>query len=59
MPVEQSVALLNSLKGQGKDFNIVTYPDAGHGLLDSPPTDPQAPTAFVGWVLKQVHTKDA
>ena len=57
VPVDQSVALLNTLKGQGKDFTIITYPDAGHGLLDSPPTDPQAPTTFVEWVLKQVHTE--
>ncbi len=55
VPVDQSVALLTTLKGQGKDFTIVTFPDAGHGLLDSPPTDPQAPSTFVAWVLKRVH----
>jgi len=59
VPVDQSVALLNTLKGHGKDFTIITFPDAGHGLLDSPPTDPQAPTTFVDWVLKQVHAEDA
>lgn len=59
VPVDQSVALLNTLKAQGKNFTIITYPDAGHGLLDSPPTDPQAPATFVEWVLKQVHTEDA
>jgi len=53
VPVDQSVALLTTLKGLGKDFTIVTFPDAGHGLLDSPPTDPQAPTTFVDWVRKQ------
>lgn len=50
VPVDQSVALLNTLKAQGKDFTVVTFPDAGHGLLDSPPTDPQAPTITVEWV---------
>jgi uncharacterized protein len=55
VPVDQSVALLNTLKGQGKDFTIVTFPGAGHGLLDSPPTDPRAPSTFVAWVLKRVH----
>jgi hypothetical protein len=55
VPVDQSVALLNQLKGQGKDFTIVTFPGAGHGLLDSPPTDPQAPSTFVAWVRKRVH----
>jgi dienelactone hydrolase len=55
VPVDQSLALLNQLKGQGKNFTIVTFPGAGHGLLDSPPTDPQAPSTFSAWVLKQVH----
>jgi len=43
VPIDQSVALLNTFKGQGRDFTVVTFPDAGHGLLDSSPTDPQAP----------------
>ena len=53
--VDQSVALLDGLKAQGKDFTVVTFPGAGHGLLDSPPADPKAPTTFVQWVLKRVH----
>jgi pimeloyl-ACP methyl ester carboxylesterase len=59
VPVDQSVALLTTLKGQGKDFTIVAFPDADHGLLDSPPTDPQAPTTFVEWVVKRVHGERA
>ena len=47
VPVDQSVALLDRLKAHGKDFTIVTFPNASHGLLDSPPTDPQAPSTFV------------
>jgi uncharacterized protein len=54
VPVDQSVDLLNTLKAQGKDFTVVTFPGAGHGLLDTPPTDPQAPTMFVNWVLRRV-----
>jgi dienelactone hydrolase len=56
VPVDQSVALLNTLKTQGKAFTVVTFPNAGHGLLDSPPTDPQAPTIFVQWVQERVRT---
>jgi dienelactone hydrolase len=55
VPVDQSVALLNSLKAQGKDFTVVTFPGAGHGLLDSTPSAPQAPTTLVQWVLERVH----
>jgi uncharacterized protein len=57
VPVDQSVALLDGLKAQGKDFTVVTFPDAGHGLLDSPPTDPQAPTTFVDWVQQRVRAE--
>jgi dipeptidyl aminopeptidase/acylaminoacyl peptidase len=59
VPVDQSIALLNALKAQGKPFTVVTFPDAGHGLLDSPPTDPHAPTTFVEWVRKQVRSGDS
>ena len=55
VPVDQTVALLNALKGEGKDFTIQVFPGAGHGLLDTPPTDPKAPTALVDWVLEHVH----
>ncbi len=55
VPVDQTVALLNTLKGEGKDFTIQVFPGAGHGLLDTPPTDPKAPTALVDWVLEHVH----
>ena len=53
VPVDQSVALLDRLKAQGKDFTVVTFP-AGWPV-DSPPADPKAPTTFVQWVLKRVH----
>jgi pimeloyl-ACP methyl ester carboxylesterase len=57
VPVAQSLAVLNSIKAQGRNFTIVTFPGAGHGLLDSPPTDPRAPTTFVEWVLKWVQAE--
>lgn len=57
VPGDQSVALLDELKAQGKEFTVVTFPDAGHGLLDFPPTDPQAPTTFVDWVRQRVRAE--
>ena len=55
VPVDQSVALLNALKGSGKDFTIQLFPNAGHGLLNTPPTDPNAPPAVVEWIESHVH----
>ena len=57
VPVDQSVALLDRLTAQGKDVTVVTFPDAGHGLLDSPPTDPKAPTTFVDWVRQRARAE--
>jgi uncharacterized protein len=59
VPIDQSVALLNKLKGEGKDFKIVEFPRAGHGLLDTHPTDPDAPSTFVDWILARVHLASA
>jgi hypothetical protein len=39
----------------GKDFTVVVYPKAGHGLLDVPPTDPRALPTLVRWVRNRVH----
>jgi dipeptidyl aminopeptidase/acylaminoacyl peptidase len=55
IPVPESIALLNQLKNEGREIEIVTFTNAGHGLLDTPPTDPNAPPALVNWVLKRVH----
>jgi uncharacterized protein len=55
IPVPESIALLNQLKNEGRAIEIVTFADAGHGLLDTPPTDPNAPPTLVNWVLKRVH----
>ena len=41
IPAEKSAATLERLrKSQGKDFTVVLFPHAGHGLLDTPPTGP-------------------
>jgi uncharacterized protein len=55
IPVPESVALLERLKSEGKPVEIATFTDAGHGLLDTPPTSPDAPATLINWVLKRVH----
>ena len=55
IPVPESVARLEQLKKEGKDITIVTFSDAGHGLLDTPPTASDAPPTLVNWVVKQLH----
>jgi pimeloyl-ACP methyl ester carboxylesterase len=49
-PVPESVAVLKTLQSQGHDITIQTYPGAGHGLVDIPPTTPDAIPAMIGWV---------
>jgi dipeptidyl aminopeptidase/acylaminoacyl peptidase len=56
VPPVQSVAELRSIKRErGKDWTIVVYPGAGHGLFDSPPTDPRAAPRAEAWVRTHVH----
>ena len=55
VPVNESIALLDRLKSEGKDITTVTFPGAGHGLLDTPPSAPNAPQTLVDWILKRVH----
>ena len=56
VPPDQSVAILRRLKAaEGKEFTIVVYLKAGHGLLDVPPTDPRALPAMVAWVRHHVQ----
>ena len=51
-PTAESVRALEKLKAQGHAFTIVTYPHAGHGLLDDPPTHPDATPALIDWVTR-------
>jgi len=56
IPAEKSAAILDELrKTQAKDFTVRVFPNAGHGLLDVPPTDPKALPAIVAWILTRVH----
>jgi len=55
-PAEKSAATLERLhKTEGKDFTIVLFPRAGHGLLDVPPTDPRAMPTLLAWIQKHVR----
>jgi len=55
IPVPESIALLSQLKNEGRAIEITTFIDAGHGLLDTPPSHPDAPRTLVDWVVKRVH----
>ena len=52
-PVPESVAVLDRLRASGQHHRRV-FPDAGHGLLDVPPTAPAAPTTLITWIEQQV-----
>jgi len=54
-PVDSDLLVLDRLKKDGKDITTVIFPGAGHGLLDVPPTDPNALPTLIEWLLKQVH----
>jgi dipeptidyl aminopeptidase/acylaminoacyl peptidase len=53
-PVEESVAILDQLKSSGHDFTVRVFPGAGHGLLDVPPTAPEAPITLINWIAQRV-----
>ena len=55
-PAEKSAATLERLRQtQGKDFTVVLFPTAGHGLLDVPPADPRAMPTLLAWIQKHVR----
>ena len=53
-PVEESVAVLDRLKSEGRDISVQVFPGAGHGLLDVPPTAPEASTTMISWIRQRV-----
>jgi pimeloyl-ACP methyl ester carboxylesterase len=52
IPTDRSVQILSRLKRAGKDFTIIVFPGAGHGLVDDVPTAPDAPATLVNWIEK-------
>jgi alpha-beta hydrolase superfamily lysophospholipase len=56
VPPVQSVEALRAIKRERhKDWTIVVFPGAGHGLFDSPPTDPAAAPTAEHWVREHVR----
>ena len=56
VPTLHSVEQLPSIKQhRGKDWTIVVFPGAGHGLFDDPPTDPRAAPTAEAWVRDHVQ----
>ena len=52
IPTDRSVQILSRMKRAGKDFTIVVFPNAGHGLVDDVPSAPTAPATLVNWITK-------
>jgi pimeloyl-ACP methyl ester carboxylesterase len=58
-PSSLDVAILTRLRADGLDTTFRVFPDAGHGLLDVPATDPAALPTLVTWVRATVRTTPA
>jgi uncharacterized protein len=56
IPTDRSAAILKQMKAQGKDFTVIVFPGADHGLVDTVPTAPEAPKTLVSWIEQ---TEDA
>jgi dipeptidyl aminopeptidase/acylaminoacyl peptidase len=52
-PVPESITILDRLKAEGHDITVKVYLGAGHGLLDTPPSTPDAGPELVSWVLAE------
>jgi pimeloyl-ACP methyl ester carboxylesterase len=56
IPPRQSAAQLRKIKAElHKEWTIIVYPGAGHGLFDTHPTDPRAAPTAIAWVSRQVR----
>ena len=56
IPTDECITVIRGLREQGKDFTVVVFPGAGHGLLNDQPTDPRALPTLVQWVAARAHT---
>ncbi len=55
VPARPSADALRRIEKQrDKDWKIVVFPGAGHGLLDDPPTDRRAAPLAEAWIRRQV-----
>jgi uncharacterized protein len=54
-PVQSEAALRSIARERDKDWTILVYPGAGHGLFDSPATDARAWPDAEHWVREHVH----
>jgi pimeloyl-ACP methyl ester carboxylesterase len=55
-PTGRSVAILEHLnRSRARKFTTRVFPEASHGLLDLPPSDPRALPTLVRWVHKHVR----
>jgi uncharacterized protein len=58
IPSDKSAATIRRLaKANGRDFTVVVFPKAGHGLLDVPPTDPRALPTLLAWIRTHVRPR--
>jgi uncharacterized protein len=53
IPADRSAALIRGL--HRSNFTVVVFPNAGHGLFDTPPADDRATPTLIRWVDQQVH----
>lgn len=56
IPADECITVIRGLKAQGKDFTVVVFPGAGHGLLNDQPTDPGALPTLVQWIATRAHS---
>ena len=54
IPYAQTVDALDHLKADGASITVASFSGAGHGLLDVPPTDPDALPTLISWVVDVV-----
>jgi pimeloyl-ACP methyl ester carboxylesterase len=59
IPYAQTVDVLDHLKADGASITVASFSGAGHGLLDVPPTDPNALPTLISWVVDLVGDSPA